>query len=285
MTRRGRFEVVTTALGARAMLDHETGEVMHPEVGALCEARALYVEASRLGERLCAPGSDPLLLLDVGLGAGTNAALACAEALRVRAPRALHIVSFDLTLEAFELALAREAEAFGFVGEVQTAARALCARGEYRSAQVHWTLCLGDARACMATLPAQAADIVFWDPFSPRTSDALWSYQAFRLLRAKCREGATVHTYSAATATRSALLLADFFVGKGPRSNEKQRYSTQAATRLHDLASPLDATWLRTLASNTRALPADAPAEALARLAAAPQFVAEMVTSSMEGRA
>ena len=55
-------------------------EVMHPVIGPLVEADALYVVPSRLAARLAqtseADPTAPLVLLDVGLGAGSNAVAA-----------------------------------------------------------------------------------------------------------------------------------------------------------------------------------------------------------------
>ena len=66
-------EVVVTRGGARAMLDRRVGEVMHPVVGPAIEATRLYIGPSRLAARLAAGGGEPLVLFDVGLGAGSNA--------------------------------------------------------------------------------------------------------------------------------------------------------------------------------------------------------------------
>jgi queuine tRNA-ribosyltransferase len=260
------------------MLDRESGETMHPGVGAEIEARCLYADASRLRERLEEPISEPLLLLDVGLGAGSNAALALQAAHAGAAPhRMLHVISFDLGLGAFELALASEPAAFGFVGPTLQAAQALCSEGVASSPRVHWTLRLGDLRQTLQALPAACADVVFWDPFSPRINAELWSTAIFTTLHGLCRERASVHTYSAATATRSALALAGFAVGMGPRVNEKQRHSTMAAVSPCDLAQPLDASWLRSLGQSSRAFPYDAPPDALARLSAVEQFTRDGV--------
>ncbi len=62
---------------------------MHPVVGPLVEAERLYVGPSRLRERLVDGAKDPLVLLDVGLGAGSNAIAAwraVGVAAGVRAP-------------------------------------------------------------------------------------------------------------------------------------------------------------------------------------------------------
>jgi len=268
----GPYEVVTTESGALAVRCRASGEVMHPVVGPAVEARTLYVEPARLRERLAEPRRDPLVVLDVGLGAGSNAlaALALSEAQPAEARR-LELVSFDRTLAPLALAL-EHASAFGFAGSALAAANDLLARGRHESARTGWRLVPGDLLEALAGEPAEAADVVFWDPFSPRVNPALWSVGAFRALHRLCRAGATVHTYSAAPATRTALLLAGFFVGLGPPSGRKGKPTTVASTSLAAIDAPLTAAWLAQLARSRVPLPPDAPADALARLADHPQL-------------
>jgi len=136
---------------------------------------------------------------------------------------------------------------------------------------VVWRLLAGDV---VETLPEAAppAEVVFWDPFSPRVNPALWSVTVFRALRARCAEEATLFTYSTATSVRTALLLAGFFVGAGDPSGPKQE-TTAAATRRELLARPLDDRWLSRLLRSSAPYPADAPADAAARIRAHPQFL------------
>jgi len=264
-------EVVVTRKGARAMHDRVTGEVMHPIVGPSLESERLYVAASRLADRLREDRSDPLVLLDVGLGAGSNAIAAwrASRAMTANARR-LEIVSFDRSTSALELALANEnAVAFGFEGDALVAARVLLEEGRHESARTTWRLVVGDLPHTLSR--ASAADIVFWDPFSPRANPSLWTTRAFTELRRVCREGATVHTYSGATSTRSALLLAGFAVGVG-ESVESGKLATIAAVDVADLERPLDRRWLERLARSSAPFPEDAPHDALARITALPQF-------------
>ena len=198
-------EVVLTHSGAPAMLDRITGEIMHPVIGPLVEAERLYVEPARLAARLRALDPEPLVLLDVGLGAGSNAAAAwrLSESL-TGAARRLRIVSFDRSLAALELALAPEhAAAFGLAGEAGVAARALLTQGRHDSLRSAWRFSNGDLLASLALEQPASADVVFWDPFSPLSNPGLWTLSAFTALRRVCRAGATVHTYSGATRVRS----------------------------------------------------------------------------------
>lgn len=268
----GHCEVVVTRSGARAMLDHSTGEVMHPVVGPMVEAEQLYVAPSRLMERLSAGDGEPLVLFDVGLGAGSNAAQAwrASEKRAGSGGRRLTIVSFETSLAAFELSLREEHRAaFGYADGVLEAASAVLASGSHETERTSWRVVMGDV---LETLPRQeCADVVFWDPFSPRANPALWTRAAFSCLRPRCREGATLHTYSGSTSVRSALLLAGFAVGQGPATGEKSQ-TTVASVSPHDLALPLDARWLERLTRSSAAWPSDAPTDALERVRAHPQF-------------
>ena len=264
-------EVVTTRSGALAMRDRVTGQVMHPVVGPLAEAEALYVGPSRLLERLLAPGPEPLVVLDVGLGAGSNAVAAWRASEGRATGRALEIVSFDRTAAALALALEPEhAPAFGLDGPAGAAARALLAEGRHASPWTTWRLVLGELPGSLAEA-ARPADVVFWDPYSPRANPELWSAAAFAALRSRVAARATVHTYSAATSTRAAMLLGGFAVGAGP-STGTMGQTTVGAVDPADLAQPLDRRWLDRLRRSSAPLPADAPPDALERIAATRQF-------------
>ena len=263
-------EIVRTRAGDLAIRSVAAGEVMHPGVGPLREARELYVRQSRLAERLRAPGPGPLVLFDIGLGAGSNALCAREESERAGGEaRRLQIISFERDLGALELALTA-GPAFAIEGESAGAVRALLATGAHDSARTGWQLRQGDLLARLGDERARA-DVIFWDPFSPRANPELWTVAAFASVRACAGPTCTLFTYSAATATRVALLLAGWAVGAGDATGTRPE-TTAAAVRAEDLARPLGARFLQRLARSGAVLPADAPADTHARVAAAPQF-------------
>jgi queuine tRNA-ribosyltransferase len=267
----GRYEIVLTSLGVPAVRDTVIGEVMHPVIGPSVESERLYVAQSRLGERLAAPGPR-LVLFDIGLGAGSNAlaALAAAEAAPAGG-RALEIVSFEADLRALALATSDGgAGQLGLAPAAREAARDLLAHGRHETARVLWRLVPGDLRETL-TREIARADVVFWDPFSPKANPGCWTLAAFAALRARCSDAAAVLTYSTATATRSALLLAGFFVGAGDPSGPKEE-TTAAATDAALLARPLDLRWLARLERSSAPFPPDAPPDALDRIRVHPQF-------------
>jgi queuine tRNA-ribosyltransferase len=281
-----RFTIVATSSGAPSVRDAEAGEVMHPVIGAAVESERLYVGQSRLRERL-AEGGPPLILFDVGLGAAGNALAALRAARQLQAvaalpareetaapapiPRALHVISFERELGALSLACtAAGAAQLGWSTADLEAARALLAGGRHEEPGLVWRLALGEATAALAAT-AEPADLVFWDPFSPKANPELWTAEAFSALRARCAPGCTLFTYSTATSTRSALLLAGFHVGVGDPSGPKEE-TTAAALPPAAPARPLDARWLVRLSRSSAAWPVDAPPDAMDRIRAHPQF-------------
>ena len=249
------FEIVTLRGGTRAVREVASGEVMHPSVGPWREANLLYVAQSRLADALAHHG-PPLCLYDVGLGAAANlvAALECATRLGGERRRDLLVVSFEQDLAPLRLALGDEA-GFPFLAPWRAALEELVERHRFEAPGIALRLLLGDARVRYADAP-WPADVVFFDPFSPASSPALWTPPALASLRARCRDGtgATLFTYSAATPTRVALLLAGFFVGVGEPIGTKVE-TTAAATRREALVRPLDGRWLERWRRSTARAP------------------------------
>jgi tRNA U34 5-methylaminomethyl-2-thiouridine-forming methyltransferase MnmC len=273
--RDGDFELVTLRNGARAVRHLGHGEVMHPSIGPWQEALRLYVEQPRLAERLRQPG-PPLTLLDVGLGAATNAvaALTRARELGSERRRALEVISLEVDLAPLRLALA-DPVGFPFLQPFRDAAEALMRDGSWEGEGVRWRLLQGNAISHLEReLPP--ADLVFFDPFSPASNPEMWTEAVLAQVRSRCREdgeGALLMTYSAATPTRVTLLLAGFYVGAGVSTGTKGE-TTIAATRLEALEAPLGARWLERWGRSSSRAPHGAllTPEVEARLRAHPQW-------------
>ena len=98
----------------------------------------------------------------------------------------------------------------------------ILAGGRWQSrefAGLSWELVTGDFLENIggARGPATAApEIIFYDPFSGNSDDRLWTFDAFRRLRAACGgRGTELFTFSASTAVRGALLAAGWYVARG----------------------------------------------------------------------
>ena len=127
-------------------------------------------------------------------------------------------MSFEQDLGALALAASDEGAArLGLDGPTSRAARALLGGGVTRSRGSRWRLVLGDLRSRRSRARTLRADVVFWDPVlaarRTRRSGRCAAFPSRRRRAAPTRP--TLYTYSTATATRAALLLAGFFVGAG----------------------------------------------------------------------
>jgi queuine tRNA-ribosyltransferase len=248
--KRGRYEVIVKE-DVGYIRDTVSGEVMHPGGDPAQEAQSLYVEQSRMLERLSvradtslAAGSlaghhaeAPLVVWDVGLGAAANAmaAILAVEKLGPAASRPLKVVSFENDLDSLKLALDHPA---WFRHLRHAAPRALLRDNRWTSAvsPIEWLLLSGDF--AVRKFEAPAPDIIFFDPFSFKTDSALWSLNAFRELARTCKEKSTeLYTYTYSTSVRAAMLAAGFYVAKGratgPKGETTIGLSARAAATVH----------------------------------------------------
>jgi queuine tRNA-ribosyltransferase len=240
----GRYEVLVGD-GIGRIRDMTSGEVMHSVNDPAEEARSLYVEQSRLVERVGAAAASPLVVWDVGLGAAANAMAAVqaveAQAIEVRAvqstrtSRGLLLVSFENDLDSLILALRHPA---WFTHLRHAAPRQLLAAGRWQNAAagVDWQLIRGDFATVKHAAPRP--DIVFFDPFSFKTDSGLWTLQAFcELAQLFTDHAVELFTYTYSTSVRAAMLAAGFHVAKGrgtgPKGETTIGLSPLAAAQLH----------------------------------------------------
>lgn len=227
----GAYEVHTAEAGFSSIRHKASGEIMHSHTPPMDEARALYVEQSGLASRVRLPAGEtsastaPLVIWDVGLGAGANAlaAIECWEAQAAEGPaRPLHLVSFENDLDSLRLAL-RHKRHFPYLRH--GAPDAIVMRGVWRSRQfdgLSWELRHGGFQETLRTVTA-LPDLIFYDMFSCRSQADQWTVDAFRNLFETCgHRPAELFTYSASTAVRAALLAAGFHVARGRAAGVKQ---------------------------------------------------------------
>lgn len=239
----GDFEVVTLKSGARAVRHTGHGEVMHP-VGPWEESNRLYVDQLELERRLMEVGDDPVRILDVGLGSGTNviAAFTRAQQMASSRQRLLEVVSLETDLAPLKLAL-DDPEGFPFLTPWRGAIESVLEHHQWEGPSLSWRLLYGDAASTIEEADG-LFDLVFFDPFSPEANPPLWTPAFFRAVLSRLRlKTGMLATYSAATPTRVSLLASGFFVGQGWSTGTRVE-TTVAATRLDSLALPLGERWL-----------------------------------------
>lgn len=255
----GDYELQESSCGTWwSVRQRSSGETMHSVSNPMDEARRLYIEQSRLQERLIDPKAGnktgEILIWDVGLGAASNAMAAIAaweESLEKYGPEALstlHIVSFEIDLDPLRLALKHSGR---FPHLFHQAPRQLLEKGHWvhQSGKLVWDLQEGDFLSTMNQSPQP--DLIFYDPFSAKVDGPLWTEEAFSLLARRLdelsREGshnlARLYTYTNSTAIRSNLLVNGFWAGSGTGTGPKSETTLawyKPTDRSHILESEQD---------------------------------------------
>ena len=253
------YRLVKLANGSHSVHSLAHHETFHPVIGPVAEAEALYVRQLRLVERFQRHTSE-FVLWDVGLGAAANALIALRAAREL--PCAIHVVSFDHTLDPLAFAL-QHCDELGYLAGYEAHLERLL-RDHHCTFQdgaqrITWDMHLAD----FPTLLAQPAALtlakphaIMFDAFSPAKNPAMWTQplfaNLFRLLAPD--RPCSLPTYSRSTMLRVTLLLAGFFVGVGHATGEKEE-TTIAANTADLLAEPLDRRWLERVQRSTSAEP------------------------------
>jgi S-adenosyl-L-methionine-dependent methyltransferase len=243
------FELVVTTAGAVSIRNNVVNEIMHNPVGPWREANDLYIDQSDLRGIMESPGSEDLVLFDVGLGAASNAIAAIDAVIKLPvAPiRKLHVVSYENNLELLRFTI-QHADAFEHLrGYADVLQKLLDVR--YWSSpcgRIKWDLKEGDFQQLMGR-ERLVPDLVFYDPYSPAVNQDMWTLKAFKNLFACCtpansHKQVAIYTYSVSTPVRSAMLLAGFYVGHG-RPTGLKKETTQFATDASLIHRPLGLEW------------------------------------------
>ena len=271
----GGYEVHTAPEGFASIRHAASGELMHSRNPPMEEAQVLYIEQSRLGERIrlnageAAETAEALIIWDVGLGAAANAmaAIHCYEAQAAAAPvRPMRVISFENDLDSLRLAF-RHNRLFSYLRHSGPAG--ILETGVWQSrrhAGLRWELIQGDFLETMAQASA-APDVIFYDMFSSKTQGDAWTVEAFQRVFGACGErAAELFTYTCSTPIRVALLAAGFHVARGRSTGEKLETTIaltpaaarRAAHRRHEL---LGAEWLAKWERSGARFPAEIPAD------------------------
>jgi tRNA U34 5-methylaminomethyl-2-thiouridine-forming methyltransferase MnmC len=253
------YQLVRVGDGEHSVRSVRHGETMHPGLGPVAEARALYVEQLRLVERLQGHRGE-YVIWDVGLGAAANV-LTVLRALRgLRFP--IHVISFDHTLEPLRFAYGHRAALTYFEGYEATVEQLLAEQatliGQGPEA-VRWLVHVTDFPSLLGQPAAHALPkphAVLFDPWSPAKNPAMWTAAVFANLYSLLdgTRPCVLPTYSRSTLLRVSLLLAGFWVGAGRATGRKEE-TTVAANHKEWIESPLDGRWLARAEGSSSAEP------------------------------
>lgn len=251
------------------------GETMHPGLGPVAEAEALYVRQLKLCERLQSHTGE-FVIWDIGLGAAANVLTVLRTTRDLPCP--IRIISFDDTSEPLEFAL-QHAAMLGYLDGYEEQLKNLIERRAIQFTDGHrgveWSFESGDFPELLKSqIPNRKLQIppphaILFDPFSQARNPTMWTLplftNLFRLLDPA--RPCALATYSRSTMLRVTLLLAGFFVGRGHATGTKEE-TTVAANTIDLIDEPLDRVWLQRVRHSKSAEPLYEPAYRQASLSA-----------------
>ncbi len=212
------------------------GDVYHSAGGGPAQARHVFLAGNELPARW--RGRDRFVILETGFGAGLNF-LATWQAWRddPQRCRRLHFVSIEKhPFTADDLRSLHEK----YPGMEKEAAALHAAwpplvSGGHRIEFGDVVLTLFFADVAILRDLALAADAIYLDGFAPAKNPDMWSHQVMRSVSRLASSGATLATWSVASAVREALHATGFAVEKRPGFGGKRemlvgRYEKQGHT-------------------------------------------------------
>ncbi|MBI2311733.1 MAG: bifunctional tRNA (5-methylaminomethyl-2-thiouridine)(34)-methyltransferase MnmD/FAD-dependent 5-carboxymethylaminomethyl-2-thiouridine(34) oxidoreductase MnmC [Betaproteobacteria bacterium] len=202
------------------------GDVYHSADGGPGQARHVFLGGNEIPSRW--RGRERFVILETGFGLGLNFLATWAE-WRADPDRCgrLHFVSAEKhPFSATDLATlhSRHPEFVAPSQELLNVWPVLTPgfhRLHFDAGRVTLTLLLGDAFHCLRQLNA-AADAVYLDGFAPEKNPEMWSHQLFRALSRLVKPGASLATWTVATAVREALAATGFATEKRPGFGRKR---------------------------------------------------------------
>jgi tRNA 5-methylaminomethyl-2-thiouridine biosynthesis bifunctional protein len=231
------------------------GDIYHPRLGALEQARHVFLGGSGLPARW--RGRDRFVILETGFGLGNNF-LATWSAWREDAQRCaqLQFVSIELRpLDAADLAASPRDPLLAPLAEQLAAAwpppTCNLHRLSFEAGRVQLLLAFGDVASWLPQIEAKV-DAFFLDGFAPARNPEMWEPRLFKAMARIAAPEATAATWSAARAVRAGLLAAGFDGHRAPGIGGKRditvaRFAPRFAPRMlprrggHAIASKDDA--------------------------------------------
>jgi tRNA U34 5-methylaminomethyl-2-thiouridine-forming methyltransferase MnmC len=199
------------------------GDIYHSAVGALAQARYVFLQGNGLPERW--QGRRAFTVLETGFGIGINF-LTTWAAWRGDSAHCEHLHFVSIEKHPFSADDLRRAYATTVDDEtVATLAELLVTawptlssgvhRLEFEGGNITLTLVFGDAADMLPALQLHV-DAFYLDGFAPAKNPDLWTPAIFKSLAGLAGEGTTFSTYTSAGDVKRALLQAGFEYRKVP---------------------------------------------------------------------
>ncbi len=209
------MEKIKTEDGSYTFYNNCFGDVYHSRTGAVEEAKEKFARPAI--DFLVSQGKSEAKILDICFGLGYNSCAAIDLAEDILGNYKLDItgVEKDMAIIRKICSMSPGFQSYHLIKRtVQNMPMFL------KEENIHIKIIVGDALSEITSLK-EGFDIVFHDPFSPKSCPELWSSYIFGEIAKKIRVGGRLFTYSCARDVRENLKNAGFAIVDGPRVGRK----------------------------------------------------------------
>lgn len=226
--------LVATADGSLTIRHAGHGQDFHSAEGAKFEAWNLYVVTSGFEKALKAPSKQNLIVLDVGMGLGYNAAATIAA--WMESPGQTSVEMFSLEIDARLVQVVASGSAPWQAGWSESwviGPRSLFSQGSSYAAELthprsgkllKWVVVVGDADQADLSRIRGAVDYIWQDPFTPELNPKMWSREWFERLKKLASPECSMVSYSVARAVKQALEEAGWRYERVPTPGRKRHW-------------------------------------------------------------
>jgi tRNA U34 5-methylaminomethyl-2-thiouridine-forming methyltransferase MnmC len=204
------MEKVKTRDDSETFVNPHFNESYHSFTGAVEEALRKYVEPTKIRE-LARSGS--FKLLDMFFGLGYNSAMAISIALEENPNCVIEVIG----VEKDPLIISKISEVNPKISFYSNYKKFGEGAKEIEVGNVRVKLLVMDAYDAVKLLESDYFDAIFYDPFSPKTQEAMWSVELFENMKRVLKKGGTLATYSCARMVRDNMREAGFNYDDGPK--------------------------------------------------------------------
>lgn len=217
------------------------GDIYHPRVGALAQARHVFLAGNGLPARWA--GRERFVVLETGFGLGNNF-LAFWDAWQRDPQRCERLVFVSIERHPpryADLERAHRASPLPALAQALLAAWPVLTPNlhslDFEGGRVRLLLALGDVAAWLPELQL-LADAFCLDGFAPARNPAMWEQRLIKSLGRRAAPGATLATWSVAHAMRADLTSAGFVVELAQGIGGKREITRARFAPRHAVAAP-----------------------------------------------
>lgn len=240
------------------------GDVYYSDGEGIAESTHTFLQGNALPQRWSTHQARTFCIAETGFGTGLNFLLTWRAWQQAPAPKPLlHFISVEhYPLQSVDFAHALDQwpelrDLSAQLIDLYPAALPGCHRLVLEDGGVRLDLHWGEATDVLSELAAQSepcVDAWYLDGFAPAKNDSMWQLPLLQAARTLSREGATLATFTAASAVRNALQEAGFSTTKVPGYGRK-RESLRATAPTAQAPQPTPATTPWDLPQNAISVP------------------------------